>query len=157
MPSQDPTDAVLAALEDLETVLRETTERNRTAILRADAIRRLREGGHRYSDIVPMEERPLIVELLTQSLSELSDASSHFRKVEARALYSEGLTMAEIAELFGVTRQRIAALLNSGIGANSDEGAVDQPRPPGRLRGFIPIGLAEALDESLILFKRFLD
>ena len=110
-PTPDPVDAVLAALEDLETVLHETTERSRTAIRRAEVIRRLRERGHRYSEIVPMEERPLIVELLTLSLSDLSDASSRFRRVEARALYSEGLTMAEIADLFGVTRQREAALL----------------------------------------------
>ena len=32
---------------------------------------------------------------------------------EARALYAEGLTMAQIAELFGVSRQRVAALLRS--------------------------------------------
>jgi hypothetical protein len=107
----DPTDPVLAALDELVTVLRETSELNRTAILRANAIRRLRGRGHRYMEIVPKERRPLIVELLTQSLYELADASSQFRKVEARALYSEGLTMAEIADLFGVTRQRIAALL----------------------------------------------
>ncbi len=107
----DATDPVLAALDELVTVLRRTTELNRTAIRRADAIRRLRGRGHLYGEIVPMEKRPLIVELLTQSLNELADASSRFRKVEARALYSEGLTMAEIADLFGVTRQRIAVLL----------------------------------------------
>ena len=114
MPSPEPIDAVLAALEELTTVLRQTTERNRTAIQRAEAIRRLRDRRHRYREIVPMEKRPLIVELLTQSLSELSEASGRFRTVEARALYEEGLTMAEIADLFGVTRQRIAALLRRG-------------------------------------------
>ncbi len=62
-----------------------------------------------------MEERPLVVELLTHTLSDLSDAGSNFRRIEARALYSEGLTMAQIAELFGVTRQRIAALLRPSI------------------------------------------
>jgi len=107
----DPTDPVLGALDELVAALRETTELNRIAIHRADSIRRLRGRGHGYREIVPMESRPLIVELLTQSLYDLADASSRFRKVEARALYSEGLTMAEIADLFGVTRQRIAALL----------------------------------------------
>jgi hypothetical protein len=111
VPRPIRTDPVLTALEELLSVLRETADRNRAVVNRADAIRRFREGGHRYSDIVPMEERPLIVELLTQNLRELSDASSNFRKVEAQAMYSEGLTMAEIADLFGVTRQRIAALL----------------------------------------------
>jgi DNA-directed RNA polymerase sigma subunit (sigma70/sigma32) len=119
MPSPDPIDPVLTALDELLTVLHETTERNRTLVHRADAIRRFRERGHRYSEIIPIEERPLIVELLTQSLKELSDASSNFRRVEARALYSEGLTMAEIADLFGVTRQRIAALLRPSIEVSS--------------------------------------
>jgi len=132
MPNPKPIDPVLSALDELVTVLRMTTERNRTAIRRADAIGRLRERGHRYSEIVPMEKRPLIVELLTRTLYELSDASSRLRRVEARALYSEGLTMAEIAELFGVTRQRVAALLRPSIDArNRDEGAVGQPRRPG--------------------------
>jgi hypothetical protein len=111
VPRLNPTDPVLTALEELVTVLRENTDRNRDVVYRADAIRRFREDGHRYSEIVPMEERPLIVELITQNLKELSNASSNFRRVEARAMYSEGLTMTEIAELFGVTRQRIAALL----------------------------------------------
>lgn len=115
MPSPHRNDPVLAALDELVTVLRETTERNRTAIRRAETIRRLRERGHRYGEIVPSEKRPLIVELLARSLSELSDASSRLRTVEARTLYSEGLTMAEIADLFGVTRQRVAALIRRGI------------------------------------------
>jgi DNA-binding transcriptional regulator LsrR (DeoR family) len=33
------------------------------------------------------------------------------RRAEARALYAEGLTMDQIAERFGVTRQRVSALL----------------------------------------------
>ena len=118
----DPTDPVLVALGELVGVLRETTERNRAAIRRAEAIRRLRERGHSYRRIVPMERRPLIVELLTHSLSELSDASSRLRRVEAQALYSEGLTMAEIADLFGVTRQRIAALLRRSINSTDGDG-----------------------------------
>jgi hypothetical protein len=125
VPSHDPSDAVLAALDNLEVVLRETSERNQTAIRRAEEIRKLRERGHRYSEIVPIEERPLIVELLTQNLNDLSDASSRFRRVEARALYSEGLTMAEIADLFGVTRQRVAALLGRD---KLDEGVGGPPR-----------------------------
>lgn len=114
MGASQPTDAVLSALDELIMVLRETTERNRTAIQRAEAIRRLRRRGRPYSEIGPMEQRPLIVELLTRNLSELSEAGSRLRRVEAQALYSEGLTMAEIADLFGVTRQRVAALLHPG-------------------------------------------
>jgi hypothetical protein len=154
VPRSDPTDAVLAALENLEEVLRETTERNRTAIRRADVIRQLREGGHRYSEIVPMEERPLIVELLTRSLTELSDASSRFRRVEARALYSEGLTMAEIANLFGVTRQRVAALLGRD---KPDETTDGQARDARKLSSVMPLGLTGALDGGVALVQRLFD
>jgi hypothetical protein len=155
VPRPDRADAVLAALDNLEAVLRETTERNQTAIRRADEIRTLRERGHPYSEIVPVEERPLIVELLTQSLNDLADASSWFRRVEARALYSEGLTMAEIADLFGVTRQRVAALLGREKLAESTDGQ----RPGGRKQtSVIPLGLAEALDGGVVTFvKRLLD
>jgi len=129
VPSLDPTDDLLVAIDELVTVLRETTDRNRTAIHRANAIRQLRKRGHRYSEIVPMEKRPLIVELLTRSLYELSNASNRFRSFEARELYSEGLTMAEIGDLFGVTRQRIATLIrDSTDGSSIDEAAVSEPR-----------------------------
>ncbi|MGH2729719.1 MAG: hypothetical protein ACRDJI_03840 [Actinomycetota bacterium] len=111
MSTPEPTDPVLAALDELLVVLRENMERNEGAVRRAQIIRELRERGHEYREIVPMEERPLIVELLTSILSDLSDASGRFRRAEARALYSEGLTMSEIAELFGITRQRVAALI----------------------------------------------
>jgi hypothetical protein len=152
--SPDPVDDVLAALENLEAVLHETTERNRTAIRRADEIRKLRERGHPYSEIVPIEERPLIVELLTQSLYDLSDASSRFRRVEARALYSEGLTMAEIADLFGVTRQRVAALLGRD---KLDEAMEGQERGARKLRSVIPLGLTQALDGGTTFFGRLFD
>ncbi|MGH7128073.1 MAG: helix-turn-helix domain-containing protein, partial [Planctomycetaceae bacterium] len=88
---------------------------------RAKKIRRLRERGHSYSEIVPGENRPLIVEMLTTSLYELADVSSRLRRAEAQALYSEGFTMAKIADLFGVTRQRVATLLRSGGGGTRIE------------------------------------
>ncbi len=154
MPRPDRPDDVLAALDNLEAVLRGNSERIRTAIRRADEIRRLRERGHRYSEIVPIEERPLIVELITRNLNELSEASSRFRRVEARALYSEGLTMAEIADLFGVTRQRVAALLGRD---KLDESTDGQGPGGGKQTSVVPLGLAEALDGGVTFVNRFLD
>jgi hypothetical protein len=66
-----------------------------------------------YREIVPNEERPLIVELITANLELLSGVGSRLRRAEAKALYDEGLTMDEIATLFGVSRQRVAVLLRS--------------------------------------------
>ena len=115
-------DMVLAALEELLSALHRSGERYETAVRHADVIRSLRERGHPYNEIIPMEKRPLIVESITECLNELAEASSRFRRAEARALYSEGLTMAEIADLFGVSRQRIAKLLPSSGDANESQG-----------------------------------
>lgn len=121
MKKSVPGDAALAALDELEIVLRETTKLYQAVIRRVNFIRRLRNRGYSYSEIIPMEKRPLIVELLTQALSDLSEAGSRFRKTEARALQSEGLTMAQIAELFGVTRQRVAVLLQPPSGSAPEQ------------------------------------
>ena len=45
------------------------------------------------------------------------------RRAEARALYDEGLTMDEIATLFGVTRQRVSGLLRKEARAAPDNAA----------------------------------
>ena len=59
----------------------------------------------------PNEDRPLIVETLSEVLDGLADAAGRFRRAEARALYQEGWTHEQISRFFGVTRQRIGALL----------------------------------------------
>ena len=56
----------------------------------------------------------VIVRLLTESSAALDTAGANVRRAEAEALYAEGLTMEQIAENFGVTRQRVSALLNKG-------------------------------------------
>ena len=70
--------------------------------------------GRTLREIVPHERTPLLVELLSQSVESLSAYGSRVRRTEARALYQEGLTMEQIARLFGVTRQRVSALLRGG-------------------------------------------
>jgi len=106
-------DAVIAALAEVEDAVRRGAELATAMIERADHIRAMREEGRPYRDIVPNEKRPLIVELLTANLELLSTVGSRLRRAESRALYDEGLTMDEIAVLFGVSRQRIAALLRT--------------------------------------------
>lgn len=106
-------DAVLRALDDLTTALQENVSRSEAVMARADEIRRLRAQGLSYRDIVPEEDRPLIVQMIGDNLERLFEAGSRFRRAEARALHDEGLTMDRIAELFGVTRQRVSALLKA--------------------------------------------
>ena len=111
MPSRPTDDDVLSALDDLTAALQENSQRNAVVIKRASQLRKAREKGTAWSELVSEDERPLIVELLTQNMTALSTAGSRLRRLEARALHDEGLSMERIAKLFGVTRQRISELL----------------------------------------------
>jgi predicted transcriptional regulator len=64
-----------------------------------------------YGEIIPLEQRPLIVELTADAIMRLAEVSGDFRRSEAKALYAEGHTMEAIATMFGVTRQRVSSLL----------------------------------------------
>jgi hypothetical protein len=109
----DEKDEVLEALDALVAVLDQNIQRAGRALERAEEIRRRREAGLRYSEIAREEERPLIVELASMNHQALNEAGSKFRQAQARALHREGLSMDAIAKLFGVTRQRVSALLRS--------------------------------------------
>ena len=91
-------DNVIAALAVVEDAVRQATEIASMIIERAEHIRLMRSEGRPYREIVPNEERPLIVELLTANLDLLSGVGSRLRRAEARVLYDEGLTMDEIAD-----------------------------------------------------------
>jgi len=105
------TDPVLEALDGLVRALRANQSRIEATIARAERIREQREAGLSYREIESGEQRPLIVELTRDNLAALVEAGSRLRRAEARALHAEGMTMEQIAELFGVTRQRVSALL----------------------------------------------
>jgi hypothetical protein len=116
LPTENPRaadDDFIAALAVVEDAVSQASEIARSIIERAEHIRVMRRAGMPYREIVPNEERPLIVELLTANLELLAGVGSRLRRAEARALYDEGLTMDEIATLFGVSRQRVAVLLRS--------------------------------------------
>jgi hypothetical protein len=104
-------DPVLAALDDLCAAIEANTRSNERILARAENIRLAREAGTSYRDIVSDEERPLIPELVTENLERLFRAGSRLRRAEAAALHDEGVSMEKIGTLFGVTRQRVSALL----------------------------------------------
>jgi DNA-directed RNA polymerase sigma subunit (sigma70/sigma32) len=101
----------MEALDDLERALARSVEMIDDMNVRIDEIRRAREDGRPLREIVPQEKAPLIVQLLTESTNLLHSYGNRVRRTEARALHREGMTMDEIAKLFGVTRQRVSALL----------------------------------------------
>ncbi|HEV3351450.1 MAG TPA: hypothetical protein VG076_00930 [Acidimicrobiales bacterium] len=105
------------ALIGLVEALQESTQRAEAAIAKADTILRLQAEGSSHREIVDAQERPLIIEMATANIGALYAAGARLRRAEARALHAEGMSMDSIAGFFGVTRQRISALLRS----NKDE------------------------------------
>ena len=106
----------IAALDDLEQALRANVDRAARMQERIVELRAAHAAGRPLREVVPQEEQPLIVRMLSESARVLDEYGSRVRRLEARALYREGLTMDEIARLFGVSRQRVSALLRGGDG-----------------------------------------
>jgi ParB-like chromosome segregation protein Spo0J len=104
-------DEFLLALTALEEILEDHGKRSRLIKKRIAQIRRGRANGASYTELVSNHDNPLIVQLLTESSAALDTCGAAVRRAEARALYAEGLTMDQIAERFGVTRQRVSTLL----------------------------------------------
>jgi DNA-directed RNA polymerase sigma subunit (sigma70/sigma32) len=101
----------MEALDDLDKGLDESLEMTRRMKERISEIRTARARGRSLREIVPHEQAPLLVQLLTENTNLLHSYGNRVRRTEARALHREGMTMDEIAKLFGVTRQRVSALL----------------------------------------------
>ncbi len=83
--------------------------------------------GHRRAarpllEIVTEESRPLVVESISAVMASLATAGHAWRREQARALHDEDVSINRIAALFGVTRQRISALLRETgpVGADED-------------------------------------
>lgn len=110
MTTSDRT-AFLEALRQLDQALDQNIDRAERMKRRIVELENACRAGRPIKDIVPEEETPLIVQLLTESADALHEHGSRVRRTEARALHREGLTMDQIARLFGVSRQRVSALL----------------------------------------------
>ena len=106
-------DEVVEALEALVAGLRRNAERIEEAIAKTESLAAARATGQDWGAIIRAETRPSIVELIGKNLDDLYTSGGRLRRTLARALYQEGLSMEQIARLFGVTRQRVSALLRS--------------------------------------------
>ena len=111
MTRPEPTDPAAEALHrlvgELDVVVREL----RSARERAVELLAQRGQGRSWYEIVAAEQRPLIVEQISSVMSSLADAGGQWRRTQAQALHDEAVSINRIAELYGVTRQRVSALL----------------------------------------------
>jgi hypothetical protein len=104
-------DQATEALRELDRALQSSIVELNAARERVESVLASRLNGRAWREIVHAEQRPLVVESVTSVLDQLSAVGSRFRRAQARALHREGLSMERVAVLFGVTRQRVSALL----------------------------------------------
>ena len=108
------------ALQDLDRVLDFNLDRIALIKRRIAEIQRQRADGMSYTEIVEAAKPPLLVQLISESKEMLDGSGARARRTEALALHNEGMTMERIAERFGVTRQRVSALLREARRDPSD-------------------------------------
>jgi hypothetical protein len=101
---------VADAIDDMVAVLEATCAESDAAARQAAALRQPKGSRGPTGRSEPFDGTALVrsVSALQQRLSE---AASRLRRAQAKRLHDDGLTTERIAELFGVTRQRISALL----------------------------------------------
>jgi hypothetical protein len=104
-------DEVLKALGELEVVLRENAEHERKLAQRIAELRLARENGKEWRAILADEDDPGTVQLVSTVLRRQSEASGYLRRSLVVALRAEGQSIPSIAQLFGVTHQRVSNLL----------------------------------------------
>ena len=113
------TDEVLAAIDAVVETLTDNQARTDAILKRAADIRAQRLAGRSYADILEHSDHPQLVEMLTLTVMELHDVGHRLRTVQAWALRQEGLSTQRIAQIYGVSRQRIMALLRSTSGTDA--------------------------------------
>ena len=116
-------DQAALALHELLAELEKCIAELEHARTRAGRLLALRATGRPWLDIVTSESRPLVVESITTVLTSLARAGHAWRREQAAALQGEDVSINRIAALFGVTRQRISALLRE----RDDEGDERDP------------------------------
>ena len=112
MTSEHPSRQALdVALHNLRDAANDNLARTTEILERLDRFEAHLAAGDPVTDAVVSEPAPRIVELLSLNMAALETKGAEFRAAQARSLHDEGLTMDVIGDLFGVTRQRISALL----------------------------------------------
>lgn len=127
MTDDAPRTRLAAALAEIAAAAAENIRRNEAIRGRAQRLLEQLDDDVPLADLMRREPGPRIVELLSANLATLSESGAALRGVQAEALRAEGLTMEQIAELFGVTRQRVSSLLNAARNraAQSERGEED--------------------------------
>ena len=110
-PAMQRKDADVAdAIDDMVAVLEATCAESDAAARQATALRQ-RNGSRGPKGRSEAFDGTALVRSVSALQQRLSEAASRLRRAQAKRLRDDGLSTERIAELFGVTRQRISALL----------------------------------------------
>ena len=111
MTAEGVDDSLASALRGLRRALQQNEEHARVLLGASSSLARRRDEGSSWVDLIQSEDGSRTIALLTDATSSLMDANANFRRVLAKTLYEDGVTMARVAEVLGVTRQRVARIL----------------------------------------------
>ena len=103
-------DPILDALLELVAVGRANISAWIGVMNRVEEVRELRRQGVPYSEM-ELRTGESIIAAISDNQERLTSAAAKFRRASARQLREEGMAVADIARSFGVSRQRVAALL----------------------------------------------
>jgi hypothetical protein len=119
-------DPVLDALDGLLAVARENIVSWVGVMERAEAIREQRRLGLDYSRMQIESTTPSIIDAVSRNQERLGVAAATLRRTLAHTLVDEGMSHADVARLFGVSRQRVGMLLRAE-GELADDGLDAMP------------------------------
>jgi predicted DNA-binding ArsR family transcriptional regulator len=106
-PAYDQFVASLVDLDEMMIACAHLLEEVRT---RSVKIRRLHQDGRPLGDLRKLDG-PSLVQLLSELNMRMDKAGAYVRRRAVAALQEEGFTQQEIADMFGVTRQRVGTLV----------------------------------------------
>jgi DNA invertase Pin-like site-specific DNA recombinase len=106
-------DPVLDALDGILAAARENIVSWVGVMERVEAIREQRRQGTPYAEMKIEGTTPPIIDTVARNQERLGIAAAALRRAVAHALNEEGMSHADIARAFGVSRQRVGMLLRN--------------------------------------------
>jgi hypothetical protein len=117
-PADDPASATFdEAADALDRAAADTA----TAARQVRHLRGERMRGRAWREVLGRRATRNLLELLSAATTQLSAATGRLRRAIVHALLADGLRVRQIAEVLGVSHQRVSRVLGHGHG-----------RPPGR-------------------------
>jgi hypothetical protein len=110
-PGETGEDPVVAALAVLSDVVASSADDLISLNEKLAALRNHRVRGRSWHRIISDGDSPNPLPSLTTIATNFARASGAFRRALAVGLRKEGMQVSEIAALFGVSRQRVSALI----------------------------------------------